>query len=260
MVPFNTMNKELIYGIHALKSRIKVHPDSIRCLYFLKGKAHTLKVQELLTLAKRKQVAFESLTKSAFNQLLQDHALSDEIVHQYVLADCVSAVKLYAEADIPRLLQARRSPPLILVLDGVHDPHNLGACIRTAEAAGVDFVIFPKDKSVGINAVVQKVACGAAERVRLVVATNISRVLKQLQSEGIWIVGMAGEAVQSLYELDLRIPTALVMGIEGTGLRVGTRKACDYLAQLPMCGEVSSLNISVATGIGLYEALRQRQR
>ena len=147
----------------------------------------------------------------------------------------------------------------MLVLDGVTDPHNLGACLRTADAAGALAVIVPKDKSATLNATARKVACGAAEVVPLVAVTNLARTLEKLQKRGVWIVGTAGEASQELYSQDLSGPIALVMGAEGKGMRRLTHEHCDYLVRLPMAGSVSSLNVSVATGVCLFEALRQRR-
>ena len=145
------------------------------------------------------------------------------------------------------------------MLDGVTDPHNLGACMRSADGAGVHAVIVPKDNSVGLTPVVQKVACGAAETVPLVMVTNLTRTLEKLQQLGVWVTGTAGEAEQFIYDVDFTGPVALVMGAEGKGIRQLTRKQCDYLAKLPMAGEVSSLNVSVATGICLFEIVRQRR-
>jgi 23S rRNA (guanosine2251-2'-O)-methyltransferase len=149
--------------------------------------------------------------------------------------------------------------PFLLILDGVTDPHNLGACMRSAEAAGVQAVIIPKDNAVGITPTVQKVASGAAEIIPLVVVTNLSRTLRQLQDRGIWVIGAAGETEQLIYDADLKGPLAIVMGAEEKGLRRLTRDNCDILVKLPMMGLVSSLNVSVAAGVCLFEALRQRQ-
>lgn len=150
------------------------------------------------------------------------------------------------------------TPPLLLILDGVTDVHNLGACLRSADAAGVHGVLVPKDKSAPLNATVRKVACGAAESVPVYQVTNLARAMARLKEEGVWITGTAGEAEGSVFEADLRGPTALVMGAEGKGMRRLTREACDTLVKLPMAGAVSSLNVSVATGICLFEAVRQR--
>ncbi|MBK1649750.1 23S rRNA (guanosine(2251)-2'-O)-methyltransferase RlmB [Rhabdochromatium marinum] len=164
------------------------------------------------------------------------------------------------EADLTRLLDAGPRDPLLLVLDGVTDPHNLGACLRCADGAGALAVIVPRDRAVGLTSVVIKVASGAAASVPLVRVTNLARTLEALQARGIWVVGAAGEAEQTLFELDLTGPLALVLGGEGKGLRRLTREHCDQLGALPMHGRVESLNVSVSAGISLYEALRQRLR
>jgi len=156
------------------------------------------------------------------------------------------------------LLDGLQEPPLLLVLDGVTDPHNLGACLRVADGAGAHAVIAPKDHAVGINATVAKVASGAAETMPYFMVTNLARTLGELKERSIWCLGLGDEATQSLYESDLKTPTALVLGAEGTGLRQLTRKTCDALVAIPMRGAVESLNVSVASGICLYEAVRQR--
>jgi 23S rRNA (guanosine2251-2'-O)-methyltransferase len=156
------------------------------------------------------------------------------------------------------LLDGLAVPPLLLVLDGVTDPHNLGACLRVADGAGAHAVIAPKDHAVGINATVAKVASGAAETVPYFMVTNLARTLGELKERNIWCLGLSDEATQTLYQADLKGPTALVMGAEGTGLRQLTRKTCDALVSIPMLGAVESLNVSVASGICLYEAVRQR--
>jgi len=168
------------------------------------------------------------------------------------------ATEILAEADLWSLLDSLVGPPFLLVLDQVQDPHNLGACLRTADGAGVHAVIAPRDRSVGLTHVVRTVACGAAEKVPFVQVTNLVRTLEELKARGIWTVGTAGEATRSLYETDLTGPLALVMGAEGTGLRRLTRERCDFLVAFPMAGTVPSLNVSVAAGICLYEAVRQR--
>ena len=162
------------------------------------------------------------------------------------------------ERDLTQFLSGLDCP-LILVLDGVTDPHNLGACLRSADAAGVDAVIVPKDNSAELNAVARKVASGAAEVIPLVRVTNLARILRSLKELGIWVVGTTGEADTLVFDQDLSIPTALVMGAEGPGMRRLTTEACDFLVKLPMAGDVSSLNVSVATGICLFEAVRQRR-
>ncbi|MCY1219179.1 23S rRNA (guanosine-2'-O-)-methyltransferase RlmB [compost metagenome] len=181
-----------------------------------------------------------------------------EGVHQGVVAE-VSPSQVWGENLLDELLERTPGAPLLLALDGVTDPHNLGACLRTADAAGVLAVIVPKDKSATLNATVRKVACGAAEVMPLVAVTNLSRTLEKLQKKGLWVVGTAGEAEQEVYEQDMTGPIVLVMGAEGKGMRRLTREHCDYLVKLPMAGSVSSLNVSVATGVCLFEAVRQRR-
>ena len=165
--------------------------------------------------------------------------------------------KILDESDLDRLLDST-PVPLLLVLDGVTDPHNIGACLRTADAAGAHALIVPKDKSGGLTGTARKVACGAAEVVPFIQVTNLSRTLKQLQDKGVWVIGTAGEAEQLIYDCKLSGPMALVMGAEGKGMRRLTRETCDELLKLPMAGSVSSLNVSVATGVCLYEIVRQR--
>ena len=167
----------------------------------------------------------------------------------------------YASVHHPVTMMAERGdrPLLLLVLDGIQDPHNLGACLRSADAAGVHAVVTPKDRSVGLTPVVCKVASGAAETVPFVQVTNLARTLRWLrENQGVWLVGTAGEAESSLYSVDLKGPLGLVMGGEEKGMRRLTREACDLLVSLPMAGAVESLNVSVATGISLFEAVRQR--
>ncbi|WP_440683319.1 23S rRNA (guanosine(2251)-2'-O)-methyltransferase RlmB [Cysteiniphilum halobium] len=247
----------LLYGMHAIKARLKLHADGIKVIYCLKGKETSPRLGELKSLMAKKDVEFELVNKEKFQALLQSHAL-EEVVHQNVLAVCQSDIKLYEESDLIELIRASSRTPFVLILDGVQDPHNLGACIRSAEAAGVDFIVFPKDNSATINATVEKVASGAASSMRLVVVTNLSRAIGILKDEGVWVTGLAGEAESLIYDNDFTGAIALVMGAEGSGLRFGTRKMCDYLAKLPMHGQVSSLNVSVAAGIAMYEVVRQR--
>jgi 23S rRNA (guanosine2251-2'-O)-methyltransferase len=159
---------------------------------------------------------------------------------------------------LTQMLDSLERDPLLLVLDGITDPHNLGACLRTADAAGVDAIIVPKDKSASLNTTVRKVASGAAESLNFVVVTNLQRCLEALKERGIWLVGTADEAKRSVYDQELTGAVALIMGSEGKGLRRLTRETCDFLVSIPMSGDVSSLNVSVATGVCLFEAVRQR--
>jgi len=240
---------EKIYGVHAVEAMLRHHPKRVKQVWLAEGRSDP-RVQVLLELAGQARVAVGQCERREMDAWVEG-------VHQGVVAD-VSPSQVWGEAMLEELLDRAEGPPLLLVLDGVTDPHNLGACLRTADAAGALAVIVTKDKSATLNATVRKVACGAAEVIPLVAVTNLARSLEKLQQRGLWIVGTAGEAEQDVYEHDLTGPTVLVMGAEGKGMRRLTREHCDYLVKLPMAGSVSSLNVSVATGICLFEALRQR--
>lgn len=243
------MSEEIIYGIHAVTALLERDPVRFKEVYVLKGREdrrltpviHELEAQGILVQVANRQW-LDSQTEGA--------------VHQGIIAK-VKPGRQYQEQDLPDLL-AKVDTPFLLVLDGVTDPHNLGACLRSADAAGVHAVIVPKDRSAQLNATAKKVACGAAESVPLIKVTNLARTLRFLQEENIWIVGTAGEADHTLYQSKLTGPMALVMGAEGEGMRRLTREHCDELLSIPMAGTVSSLNVSVATGVCLFEAMRQR--
>ena len=177
--------------------------------------------------------------------------------HQGVVASTL-APAARDEAFLKAQLQKQEKPPFLLILDGVQDPHNLGACLRSADAAGVQAVVAPKDRSTGLTAAACKVASGAADTVPFIQVTNLARTLRWLKEQGIWLVGTAGEAGMSLYDVDLKGPLAIVMGGEGKGMRRLTREACDLLVNMPMAGSIESLNVSVAAGVAMFEAVRQR--
>ncbi|MCK5881476.1 MAG: 23S rRNA (guanosine(2251)-2'-O)-methyltransferase RlmB [Sinobacterium sp.] len=240
---------DIVYGLHAVQSVIKHQSGSISHI-FHDQKRSDQRLTALLNAAKENGIQVTGLNKAE----LQEKADSDK--HQGIIA-VVTAHK--NQPALEDLLDSLDEPAFLLVLDSITDPHNLGACLRTADAAGVHAVIFPKDKAASINATVRKVACGAAEVMPSYAVTNLARCLEQLKQRGIWIVGAAGEAEKEFSTMDLTGPMALVMGAEGKGLRRLTRENCDYLAKLPMAGEVSSLNVSVATGVCLFEMVRQRQ-
>lgn len=242
-------NLEQVYGVHAVTALLRHHPRRVKRLLVAQGRGEA-GMQQLLELAQQNRLVVEHCQRNRLDEMTA-------AVHQGVLA-LVSPSQVWGEAMLDELLERKAGEVLLLVLDGVTDPHNLGACLRTADAAGVDAVIIPKDKSATLNATVRKVACGAAEVVPLVAVTNLSRCLKKLQQKGIWIVGTAGEAAQNLYQQSFAGALALVMGAEGKGMRRLTREHCDYLVSLPMYGSVSSLNVSVATGVCLFEIQRQR--
>lgn len=242
---------ERIYGLHAVEALLRHHPKRVKQIWLAEGRGDP-RVQALLQLAGQAKVRVGQCERREMDAWVEG-------VHQGVIAE-VSPSQVWGDAMLDELLDRTEEPPLLLVLDGVTDPHNLGACMRTADAAGALAVIIPKDKSATLNATVRKVACGAAEVMPLVAVTNLARTLEKLQQRGLWVVGTAGEAEQELYDQDLSGPTVLVMGAEGKGMRRLTREHCDFLVRLPMAGSVSSLNVSVATGVCLFEAQRQRRR
>jgi 23S rRNA (guanosine2251-2'-O)-methyltransferase len=252
------MSMQLIYGIHAVDSLLRQSPRSVQRLLIQQDRQDK-RIAALLELARNQGVAVVRESRQGLDAMVTGR-------HQGVVAETLqmpaggeqAGSNLWQEADLLRAVENKSSPALILVLDGVTDPHNLGACLRSADAAGVDAVVVPKDKSADLNPISRKVACGAAEVVPFVRVTNISRTLQALQARGVWLFGTAGDAAKPLYENDLRVSMALVMGSEGSGLRRLTREQCDFLVRLPMAGSVSSLNVSVATGICLFEAVRQR--
>ena len=241
---------QLVFGIHAVSSLLDHHADAVQVLYTLAGRRDK-RLQSLIDKAKHAGIPVEECSRADLDARCPQ-------VHQGIVALSEATNREYHEQDLDALLDGLDHPPLLLVLDGVTDPHNLGACLRSAEAAGADAVIVPKDKSVQLSPTVRKVACGAAEIVPFVSVTNLARTLQSLQQRGIWVFGAAGEAQQSLYDADLKGPIALVLGSEGKGLRRLTREHCDSLLAIPMAGEVSSLNVSVSTGVCLFEAVRQR--
>lgn len=244
-------DKEYVFGLHAVQALLQRNPKRVKRLLLQRGRLD-VRVQAVVDLAESQGLKLERVGADELEQLADG-------VHQGVVAE-VSPSQLWSEEMLGHLLDKLDTPALLLVLDGVTDPHNLGACLRSADAAGAQAVIIPKDRSAGLTPVVRKVACGAAETVPLVAVTNLARTLKQLQQRGLWVVGAAGEAEQLIYQVDMSVPTVIVMGAEGSGLRRLTREHCDFLAKLPMAGSVSSLNVSVATGICLFEAVRQRSQ
>lgn len=243
-------NQQAIFGIHTVTFMLQRQPERVTELQVQQGRQDD-KMQGILQLAKQAGIAVQTKPKKTLDNLTNDAN------HQGVVAFCQKRPS-YTEADLVNIIENTDTPPLLLVLDMVQDPHNLGACFRSADAAGAHAIIAPKDKAVGITPVVSKVSTGAVETVPFVQVTNLARTLRQLKDLGVWIYGAAGEAAQSIYQTDLTGPVALVLGAEGEGLRRLTREHCDALVNIPMHGMVSSLNVSVATGICLFEAVRQR--
>jgi 23S rRNA (guanosine2251-2'-O)-methyltransferase len=242
-------NDNIIYGINPIQQLLTHNPNKIKEL-FLSATKQDRRLQQIINLAKKHDIIVQRIEAKKLDKLLPDQN------HQGVMAK-IKPAELLNERDLPDLVNNNKNP-LFLVLDGVQDPHNFGACLRTADAAGVVAVIIPRDNAVGITPVVRKVASGAADSVAIVSVSNLARALKDLQDLGVWIVGTAGDAEQYLYAQDLTGAIAIILGSEGDGMRLLTKKHCDYLVKIPMLGQVESLNVSVACGVCLYEAVRQR--
>ncbi len=240
-----------VSGIHSVQAAVQHGAAKVVDIYY-DQKRRDNRMSQLLDMAHGQGIRLKAVAKAELDRMAPD------INHQGIVAE-VHLPESYNEEYLQALLKGMDHPPMLLILDGVQDPHNLGACLRSADAAGVDAVIIPRDNSAGLTPVVCKVASGAAEVIPLVQVTNLARTLRWLRDEtNIWIVGTAGEAESSLFDASLTGPLAIVMGGEGKGMRRLTREHCDLLVKLPMGGSVASLNVSVATGICLFEAIRQR--
>lgn len=243
--------KTFLNGVHAVQNALEHDATNITQLWVAENKRNP-RIDKLLVQAEKLGLNAQSTTPSALDRMTGSRK-HQGIVAEYLAPDATS------ENDLFEMVTQATEPLLLLVLDGVTDPHNLGACLRTAEGAGAHAVIAPKDKSASLTPTARKVASGAAERLPFVQVTNLSRTLALLKDAGVWITGTSDKATLSLYECDFTASTAIVMGAEGKGVRQLTEKACDHLTSIPMAGAVSSLNVSVATGVVLYEAVRQRQ-
>lgn len=241
---------EWLYGLHAMESVMAREPERIIELFVLKGRDDK-RLIHIINMARKFGVSVQFCQRKVLDDKVQGEQ------HQGIVARARPG-RVYDEQDLDILI-SEKTLPFLLVLDGVTDPHNLGACLRSADAAGAHALIVPKDKSANLTPTARKVACGAAETVPLIQVTNLARTLREIQEKGVWVVGTAGEAQQQLFECRFTGPVALVMGAEGKGMRRLTRDTCDELVKLPMAGSVSSLNVSVATGICLFEVVRQRQ-
>jgi 23S rRNA (guanosine2251-2'-O)-methyltransferase len=247
------MSLRVLYGFHAVTVRLKTAPATIAELHVDAARRDA----RMRSFVERARAAGSIIFDSDDHRLTK---LCGTARHQGVVARVHPLQQRHSLDDIlDDAATAGQVPALVLALDGVTDPHNLGACLRSADAAGVQAVIAPKDHAVGLNATVAKVASGAAETVPYLMVTNLARSLNELKERGMLIVGLGDEAPRTLYELDLRGPVALVLGAEGDGLRQLTRRTCDELVSLPMAGAVESLNVSVACGVCLYEVMRQRR-
>jgi 23S rRNA (guanosine2251-2'-O)-methyltransferase len=239
---------KILFGFHAVGVRLKTAPQSVIEVYF-EPTRRDARMRQFLDRARDAGVRLIESDALRLAKLAGSHG------HQGVAA---RVHEIQAVKSLDDLLDQVEGPPLLLVLDGVTDPHNLGACLRVADGAGAHAVIAPKDHAVGVNATVAKVASGAAETVPYFMVTNLARTMGELKERSIWCVGTSEDAPRTLYQADLKIPLALVLGAEGPGMRQLTRKTCDELVSIPMRGAVESLNVSVASGICLYEAMRQR--
>ncbi len=244
------MSDSWIVGINPVEGALSNDAARVRELLVEQGQRNA-RVQELATRAKALNIPVHHRPREQLDKI------AGEARHQGVVA-LYEAPPMGNENDIPALLEQAGQDALVLVLDGVTDPHNLGACLRSAAAARVTAVIVPKDRAVGLTPVVRRASAGGADRVPLIAATNLARALRTLKDAGVWITGLAGDTDTTIYGIDMKGPVALVLGSEGEGMRRLTRETCDFVAKIPMPGSMESLNVSVATGVVLFEALRQR--
>ena len=242
------MKSKMIFGFHAVTARLRHEASSVEEIYVDASRVDR-RMQDLINMAKSFNVRIIQVDDQRMDRIVGTRR------HQGVIA---MAGELSLARNLDELLDAIQGPPLLLVLDGITDPHNLGACLRVADGAGAHAVIVPKDRAVGLNATAAKVASGAAETVPYITVTNLARTLRELKEREILLIGTTDDAEKNLYEADFSGPAALVMGSEGEGMRRLTRETCDVLVSIPMFGSVESLNVSVASGVCLYEARRQR--
>ena len=238
-----------IHGFHAVIAKLRHQPQAVLEI-FIAADRHDARARDLLKHAELHAVRVVPVDASRLEGMAGGGHR-----HQGVVARVSSEARHVTLDDV---LDTLEEPPFLLILDGVQDPHNLGACLRVADAAGVHAVVAPKDRAVGLTQTAIKVASGAAETVPYITVTNLARALREMQDAGVWVVGAAGEAARSVHDIDQKVPLAWVLGAEGDGLRRLTRETCDELARIPMYGSVDSLNVSVASGICLFEARRQR--
>ena len=243
-------DSQWIAGINAVASALEHDAENVREV-LLEAGARNPRIVEIEGNARRKGIDVRRVAQQALD------GVAGGLRHQGAVAR-YAAAKTWDEHELPALVEAANGKALVLVLDGVQDPHNLGACLRSAAAASVTAVVIPRDKAVQVNATVRKTSAGAADTIPVIRCTNLSRCLRDLQKQGVWIHGLAGDVDASLYSLDLTGNVAIVLGGEADGLRRLTREHCDSLVRIPMPGETESLNVSVATGVALFEAVRQR--
>jgi len=246
-------NNFWIYGLHAVRTFLQVCPEDVVVLYWARQQHDPIWLG-ITNIAASHKINLKLVSAHELDALLPN------VNHQGIaLQRKPSPDAMYSEVDLEALLENLKEPAFLLLLDGIQDPHNLGACLRTANAAGVHAVIAPKDRAVGMTPAVRKVASGAAEITPFIQVTNLARTMGMLKERGVWLYGTLPEGEKSIYDTDLSGPMALVVGAEGQGLRRLTRDLCDFLVNIPMVGTVGSLNVSVAAGICLFEAVRQKR-
>ncbi len=243
---------QVLAGFHAVIARLRHAPESIKELY-VEASRRDKRMQAFIEQAQSANIRVHPVAADRLDGLARGTR------HQGVVALAEPHTLAVDVDEVLDWLEDKPEPPLFLLLDGVTDPHNLGACLRTADAAGVHAVIAPRDKAVGLNTTVQRVASGAAETVPYIMVTNLARTMRQLKERNVWIVGTDDQAASTIHQVDARRPMAWVMGAEGEGMRRLTRETCDELVHIPMLGSVESLNVSVASAVCLYETVRQRQ-
>ena len=246
------MSKSIhIYGFHSIEAQLNSTPESIIKVFIQSGRSDS-RMAKMNSLLSNQKINFSKIDKNKLDRLVKGE------LHQGIVAEVILP-PLPGHEGFVAFVTKLSSAPLILILDSIQDPRNLGACLRSANAAGVDCVVINKDGSAPINAVVHKTSAGALNKLKIFQVTNLVRTIKSLQAQGLWVIGLVGEVKTSIYDINLCDPTVIVMGTEGKGLRQLIKKTCDQLAKIPMIGNVESLNVSVATGIALFEGRRQRQ-
>jgi 23S rRNA (guanosine2251-2'-O)-methyltransferase len=246
-----TSKYEQVYGLHAVRQVFENDISRVVDIKVQEG-LHSAKLQALLKQAKQQSIAIQPVPKKTLDKLTENGH------HQGIIIHCKARRCTTAKISLEEVLTSITGSPFLLVLDELQDPHNLGACLRTADAAGVHAVIVPENRACQLTSIVRAVACGAADNVPLIQVTNLARTLRWLQEQGVWLIGTDEESETSLFETNLTGSLALVLGSEGNGLRRLTRETCDALVRIPMLGKIKNLNVSVATGVCLYEAVRQR--
>lgn len=244
------LKKEFIFGFHAVEAILKKNPETVLQLYRQQGREDK-RLESIVSLAEKQHIAVQTVSK-----ITLDNWTTQER-HQGILVE-IKPLPVKQEKDLFTFVDNLQKPPFLLLLDEIQDPHNLGACLRSANASGVDAVVITQNRSVSLTPTVRKVAVGAAETTPVFTVTNLANTLRKLKTAGLWIYGLDGTAKQSLYNIDLKVPLGLLLGSEGNGLRRLSKELCDDLLAIPMQGTVESLNVSVAAGVCLFEVLRQR--